>query len=84
MDYVYVVTYSQHGSEDGQFHKEEAHVRIEDAETAAAERMDLLRAYGAFTLVSTKNSAQRHIVKRWDSHGKFGMTVWLERLEVQE
>ena len=84
MDYVYVVTYSPKGSEDGQFHKEEAYVRLEDAEAAAGERMFYLRSHGAFTLVSTKNSAHRHIVKRWDSLGKYGMTVWLERLEVQE
>ena len=82
MDYVYVVTYSPKGSEDGQFHKEEAYVRIQDAEAAAMERMNLL-GDPDFVLCATKNSGHPHVVKRWDSQGKYGMSVWLERLEVQ-
>ena len=89
MDHVYVVTYSPKGAEDWQFHKEEAYARIEDAEAAAIERMKILGKHlnssdGTFTLVDTKNSAHQNVVKRWDSYGKYGMTVWLERLEVQE
>ena len=84
IDNVYVVTYSTKGSEDGQFHKEEAHIRIEEAEAAAMDRMDLFGDLNDFTLCETKNSAHPHVVKRWDSRGKYGMTVWLERLELKQ
>ena len=82
MDYVYVVTYGCNGAAEGEFHSAAAYVHLEDADAAAAERMKILG--GAFDRSSTKNPAHQHVVKRWDSRGKFGMTVWLERLEVQE
>ena len=88
MDHVYVVTYGWKGSEDGQFHKEEAYVRLEDAESAARDRMNILGGlmndFTLFATSDTKNSAHPHVVKRWDSKGNYGYTVWLERLEVQE
>ena len=82
MDHVYVVTYGLKGAGEGDFHKEEAYVHLRDAELNAFDRRK--RLGGVFDLVSTKNDAHQHVVKRWDSRGKYGMTVWLERLEVQE
>ena len=88
MDHVYVVTHGLKGADDGQFHKEEAYVRLESAEAAARDRMNILGSlmhdFTLFALSETTNSAQPHVVKRWDSKGKYGHTVWIERLEVQE
>ena len=88
MDYVYVVTYGLKGAGEGEFHSERAYVNIEGAEVAAHERMDMLSSptsdRNAFALVDTKNYAHPHVIKRWDSKGPYGHTVWLERLEVQE
>ena len=85
MDFVYVVTYGLKGAGEGEFHSEMAYVQIEAAEMAAHERMNMLSSPpNTFFLVDTKNYAHPHVIKRWDSKGPYGHTVWLERLEVQE
>ena len=78
MDYVYVVTYSKRGSEEGQFDKEVAYVSVEDAEKAAFNRMEKISCELEFSPVDDDN--HEHVVKRWDSSDS---TVWLERLLVE-
>ena len=82
MDHVYVVTYGLKGAREGEFHSEMAYVNIEGADVASFERRKILGE--VFDRVSTNNPAHQHVVKQWDSRGKYGMTVRLERLEVQE
>ena len=82
--YVYVVTHSPLGKEQGQFFREEAWESVSDARAAAFECMD---EYGgrASYVASDRGRDCLHVVIAWDWQGPpdtvdIARTVWLERL----
>ena len=80
MDYVYVVTYGLKGANEGQFYTEMAYMSVADAEAIAMACMVNHEGLSKFVQVGG-GGLPAHVVKRWDSDK---MTVWLEKLEVQE
>ena len=75
MDYVYVVTVSRHGAEQGEFSGTPTAYESEFiAQLAARECRQAIG--GRFTEID-KAGAGDHIVTRWDSDQ---FSVWVERL----
>ena len=78
--YVYVVTHSPFGNEQGEFFREEAFFSFDQARTAAFACMS--EKGGRFE--QGDDSPHEHVLERWDDHAAPGCTVWLERLLLVE
>ncbi len=76
MDYVYVVTVSARGSDQGEFAGEKASA-FEELRTAQLAAQLCRETVGGKFWAIDASDAEEHILQRWDSDE---FTVWLERL----